>query len=463
MYKFILITLLIPASLFASNLSFHLADEAHLTYQAISLKNEGMAFESLSTLNVAQLPQGIESCTANSTCHIRYQNTCTPTTVLAPQANCLLWFHAKNSNYFAQPLEKIVTITVGEQRTRFRFRASSQLFVAGNFTKPGDLIARWDGKKWYPLGNGLTGESALSLVEYKGDLVAGGDFYMAGETPVDFMARWNGKQWDPVHDGIGDPGPNTLAVYADTLFAGGGFGEVDHSVEAHYLASFFDERWSGYETYLNDPITTLVANGSALYAGGDFIEPVNHIGLWQYSHFEPLGAGLNGVVSILTTTPNQGIYAGGRFTASGQQPLNHIAQWDGQQWLALKDGLNDEVMALATYHDVLYAGGLFTASGKQSLHKIAQWNGHKWQPLAGGVAYEPNPKFSQIRSIFSLQDAVFVGGYFTQAINETHPVNANYVAQWHTKSKTWSALGNGVNGLVHSVLVMPVLEIAPVI
>lgn len=467
MHKPLLIAaLLLPLPIFANSFMFSVPREnQHLSYRAVAIQNTSQSPQQLQQIKFTSFPENIEGCTAGSSCLSQYQNTCVTHQILAPGAKCLLWFHAQKDAKFttsdAKPLTLTITNAQQESETQtIRIEARSELFAAGDFTMPANHIARWDGRRWLPLGQGIEGESVETLVEYEGDLIAGGEFYEADGKSVDFIARWNGQDWYPLRDGIAQPGPATLAVYADSLFAAGGFDQVDGHIDAQYLASFYDERWSGYKTDLNDMILALAVVNKKLYLGGHFTEPAQHIARWEYSHAEPLGTGLDNVVLALATAKDDTLYAGGEFTHGGQISLEHIAHWNNREWLPLGAGFDKRVQALSVNAGVLYAGGAFTRSGKEPLSAIAKWNGRYWEALAGGVTYEANPNFTGVYSIASLNDNVFVGGYFTQANNVNGVVAAKNIAQWQSSSQTWYALGDGLNALVHSLLVVPILDLS---
>lgn len=461
----LLITLLFPVSLFANSFSFYLPIEnQHLVYRAVAIKNTSDAPQQLQQINFSPLPADIELCTANSNCPTNYQNTCNTHHVLAPNTACLLWFRAKTSAKVSVAKEQRLTIHIvnAQQESTvqtFRLAAHSEVFAAGDFTQPANHIARWNGQRWLALGQGLSGTSAQSLVEYDGDVVAGGDFYKAGTKDVNFLARWNGQAWQALQGGVGDPGPSDLTVYHDALFVGGGFDQVDWNIDAHYLAAFYDDHWTGFKTEFDFPILSLASTDENLYLAGDFHEPTLQVGVWRNNHVEPLGAGLNDVVFSLAAATNDTVYAGGAFTASGATQLNHIGQWNGQQWLPLGEGLEGEVYALRIDDNTLYAGGRFERSGTQSLSAIAHWNGHQWQSLAGGVTRRVNPSFTTVYSIASKNEEVFVGGYFNQANNIDTTLTTNNIAQWHNATQTWQALGTGLNDTVRSIVIVPVLDL----
>lgn len=94
-------------------------------------------------------------------------------------------------------------------------------------------------ESWQALDSGLNG-TVRSLIEYEGDLIAGGEFTDANGTPVNHIARWNGASWEPLGSGF-NSFVNTLLVYEGELIAGGSFTQTkDGSTTLNFLA-----RWSG--------------------------------------------------------------------------------------------------------------------------------------------------------------------------------------------------------------------------
>lgn len=88
---------------------------------------------------------------------------------------------------------------------------NNELIAGGTFRTAGGAdapcIARWNGTVWRPLGAGFAGgylgPSVYCLMEYNGDLIAGGQFDFAGDVAADNIARWNGAQWRPLGAGVG--------------------------------------------------------------------------------------------------------------------------------------------------------------------------------------------------------------------------------------------------------------------
>jgi hypothetical protein len=132
-------------------------------------------------------------------------------------------------------------------------------------------------------------------------LYAGGLFQIAGDVTANRVARWDGKSWSALGEGM--PGDiitrvNALTVFDDgtgpALYAGGYFA-IAGEVEAHNIAQWDGRSWSalgsGTDTgrYLDTTVTALTpfddGTGPALYAGGGFDTAGGagswHIGAWR--------------------------------------------------------------------------------------------------------------------------------------------------------------------------------------
>ena len=87
----------------------------------------------------------------------------------------------------------------------------------------------------------------------------------------------------------------------------------------------------------------------------------------------------------------------------------------------------------------VYIGGSFAKAGGISATNVAKWNGSTWSALGSGVN-------SVVHALAVSGSDLYVGGAFTNAGG----ISANRVAKWDGYS--WSALGSGVeNGLVSAL------------
>jgi hypothetical protein len=296
-------------------------------------------------------------------------------------------------------------------------RSSGELIVGGEFSVAGTVvangIARWDGTSWSPLGSGLTLGSGLNGGVYalaelpNGDLVAGGEFTIAGGVPANRIARWNGSSWSPFGSGM-DSTVGSLAVL---------------------------------------PNGDLVAGGSFTTAGD---VTANRIARWNGSSWASLGSGMSSVVRALAVLPNGDLVAGGFFTTAGGVSANRIARWDGASWAPLGSGMTGCVSALAVLpNGDLVAGGWFATAGGVTANRIARWDGSSWYPLGLGLSGTGGWALSVLPN-----GDLVAGGDFTTAGG----VTANRIARWDGSS--WAPLGSGMNGSVSTLAVLPNGDIA---
>jgi hypothetical protein len=94
---------------------------------------------------------------------------------------------------------------------------------------PAYSIARWDGGQWHALGDGIGSgvpwdyQYVFALATYEDDVVAAGNFVLAGGEPASRIARWNGADWGTLGSGLHNEA-FALQVSAGELFVGGHFG-----------------------------------------------------------------------------------------------------------------------------------------------------------------------------------------------------------------------------------------------
>jgi uncharacterized repeat protein (TIGR01451 family) len=306
------------------------------------------------------------------------------------------------------------------------------LFVGGNFTtaggQPAQLIARWDGAAWSPLGSGLGGEgnpSVRALAVHDGALIVGGNFAFAGATSVQNIARWDGGAWSALAGSAGEgvsSGVSSLASFDGNLVvAGRGFAFAG-GIAARSIA-----RWDGAEwgTLSGQPGTGLP------------------------------GPGIPAQVNAMTLYDGD-LVIGGVFGLAGSATVHNVARWDGVGWHAFGDppgvdglpggGVSPSVEALAVYHGDLIVGGKFLVAGNTLVRHIARWDGSAWSGLQGpgsGVANSAGPV--AVSALYVEGDDLIVAGQF----GEADGVAAANIARWN--GSAWSSLGAGTNGAVEAL------------
>jgi len=361
----------------------------------------------------------------------------------------------------------------------------TQLVAGGTFTTAGGVtmnyIARWDGSEWHNFGSGMSlSVDALTAWDPDGDgpltaqLVAGGDFDIAGGVTVNYIAQWGGSAWQALGNGMNssvetltswDPdGDGLLPVQ---LVAGGTFTTAG-GVTMNRVARWDGSAWQALGAGMNNRVETLMSwdpDGNSplpaqLVAGGDFTTAdgieVNRIARWDGATWQPFGSGMNSRVwSLITWDPDGDgplpaqLVAGGSFTTAGGVTVNNVARWDGATWLPFGSGMDDTVLALTTWDPdgvgplaaQLVAAGDFSTAGGVTVNRVALWDGSAWQPIGSGMnarvdcltTWDPD-------GAGPLAAQLVAGGGFTTAGG----VTVNRVALWD--GSAWQSFGIGLGG-----------------
>ncbi len=208
------------------------------------------------------------------------------------------------------------------------------LYAGGDFTNmdgvPCNGIARWDGTSWHPCGTGVTvsgGASVDALGVYNGKLYVGGYFEFAGGIPAWNLAAWDSTNWQSI--GIGTS--QTGNYYAGSVMEMGTFNNK------LFIAGLFNE--------VNGLYTSPLA-----YTDGVNWFPTNNSGLgfiYDIKEFENK--------LFMATTPYQ-VYTSN----------------DGVNFTLVGSLFNGNIKSLEVFNDTLYAAGGFEMCGGTPCYRIAR-------------------------------------------------------------------------------------------
>jgi len=309
----------------------------------------------------------------------------------------------------------------------------TNVFAAGWFSRAGGVgvggVASWDGERWSSVGGADFNFSELrALATYETNLYVGGTFFSALTNGFGFganaIARWNGVSWSALGAGLRMNGTNgvvrAIATSADgAVYAGGIFTHAGGSLATNVAR--FITNWQPVGAGPGGEVLALALLGTDLYAGGAFTNAgdatASGIARWDGANWQTVGSGMTGIVRTLVASGTD-LYVGGMFTNVTVGATN-IAKWDGSAWSALESGIGgnsgDYVASLAVKGTDLYAGGHFTKAGGIDVNHIARWNGSAWSALGSGVApgLVLNPPV--VRALAFMDDALHVGGHFVTA------------------------------------------------
>jgi hypothetical protein len=260
------------------------------------------------------------------------------------------------------------------------------LYAGGSFSYAGGHSARrvacWDGVNWTNLGAGIDG-TVYSLKAGPGGLLyAGGYFTEAGTATANRVAAWNGSTWSNLGSGMNSTVYALTLDSSGTLYAAGLFSIAD-SNSVSRIAMWDGMHWTNMGSGLNSTVYALEAgtNGE-VYAGGNFTtaggESASRVAMWKDGVWTNLGEGLGDYVRTLHFGADGLLYAGGYFEEAGDAGAMHVARWDGQQWQHMGEGVtrSSQCYVLSMVqgpNGSVYAGGRFDASGTNPMNNVARW------------------------------------------------------------------------------------------
>jgi trimeric autotransporter adhesin len=199
----------------------------------------------------------------------------------------------------------------------------NDLIACGNFKLAGvqivNGVARWDGTQWHSMGNGFN-STVYAVCEFGGELYAGGDFTISGTTQLHSIAKWNGTDWiDPGFSLYYSNTSNytfihTLKVLNNKLFVSGGFDRavagsdtMNCQAVVAYNGTSIDTLKGGTTGY---EIEALAIYNGLLFVGGGPTNSSSYIASYN------LPTGINDIVelnTLVTIYPNP---TSGQFTIS---------------------------------------------------------------------------------------------------------------------------------------------------
>lgn len=317
------------------------------------------------------------------------------------------------------------------------YPVNSFALYSGNLCAANYGVSVWNGTTWTDMSNGLKAMfgsgDVYAIANYNNVLFSGGSFTVF--TPdgnwYNNAARFSNGSWTTCGSGKGNDGSGMseivicLIEYGGQLYAGGKFGtaggDPSYPKDAAYIARFDGTEWYSVGGGMDYTVTDMIAFNSELIVSGYFTHAAylnsacaenpeklsaNYIAKWNGTIWSPLGSGMDGKVTALVVH-NGELYAGGSFGNAGGKTADNIAKWNGSSWSAVGSGLNGQVYDLVSYDGSLYAGGAGFMIDNNT-HYIAKWNGTNWAALGLGVDN------SVLKLIVNNND-LYVGGSFINA------------------------------------------------
>ena len=139
--------------------------------------------------------------------------------------------------------------------------SSGEVYVGGNFTQAGGVtangVAKWNGTVWSSLGtgigNGVNGGVYALAVAGSGELYVGGNFTQAGGVVANNVAKWNGTVWSSLGTGLNRAALKLVLGPVSKLYAGGFFTATGDGSKAMAYFGIYDP---------NAPLATTAAKAT---------------------------------------------------------------------------------------------------------------------------------------------------------------------------------------------------------
>ncbi len=364
----------------------------------------------------------------------------------------------------------------GDERWDFRFGCvgldnsptafawhDGQLHLGGWFYTAGHAVvngvARWDGTNFWPLGGGLWMPSdfnfnqlsgVMALASFRGQLIAGGEFFLTDTNTTQALAVWNGTNWSSLGGVTGRV--TVLKVESDALYVGGVFG-FPGDTNRYAVARWDGAQWETFGSVVEAcfhcgeaSVHSLAVRGQEIIVLGSFHYmaglPTGGYVRYDGTQWDQFPSNVGGGLRDVTFHGDQ-VFVAGQFFSIGADNVTNVARWSGTNWLPVGEhlgiatwpleGIDDEsVDRLHSDGDALYAIGEFTRSGSTAMDGVARWNSTAWESMGTNILSD-----NDWRSVIgtSPDGRVFLGGYFESLRGRP----AGHIAEWN--GIQWQPLG----------------------
>ncbi len=315
------------------------------------------------------------------------------------------------------------------------------LLAGGQFAHAGGIEARnlahFDGLEWQRFaGSAGTDQRVLAIASFDDggpQIVIGGEFREvfgptsegAPSLTAGAVARFDGKVWLPMGQGMESPpgaplaSVNAFAVYDDgkgeRLIAAGRFSSAD-GAPAGSIAAWDGVSWSSlgeglFRTSGPAQVRALAVHdegeGPRLFAAGlmDFASaqgvsvPAANIARWDGLEWSAVGAGLPATPkSLASHSPSGGaplLVAGGQLFQAGASEVLLMA-WNGKGWTPYAGGLQSQfstpsILSMGSFDlgdgPMLYVGSNspLIVPGVEGTQRIARHDGQEWLPVGSAA------------------------------------------------------------------------------
>ena len=352
------------------------------------------------------------------------------------------------------------------------------LYAYGRFRIGGSMpivsLARWDGVEWHSVGvdlddsveavagfdghlycaaqgiyrlDGLTWTRVIEtnawvhqLLEFDGQLVAGGDFTMANGTEAAYMLGWDGYVVHASFQGL-ESRPEDLVIHENQLHAVGWISDMGEPARG-WVQSWSGSQWEllGSGLLENHASIRMASTDGDLFilgmrwTGGPTEDFVLR---WTGSIWEDYFVDQDAQYFRDLVIQDGKFWLGGRFDDLRGSGSTNLAWHDGDDWHAPFPGgrgCDGPVLSMAVHEDRLLIGGGFRMAGDNDSPIVADWTGSEWSEMPDWQDLEGNPVKppleSRTQAVASLDDQLLAtgnwgeySGFIAQRTDDEEPWN----------------------------------------
>jgi hypothetical protein len=272
------------------------------------------------------------------------------------------------------------------------------IYAVGNFIRaglvPADRAAMWnDETGWRPMGAGFN-NFVRRMVEYRGEVIVGGDFTFSGTTSLNRVARWNGSEWQAMGSGF-NSSVQRLRVHNDTLYSVGNFILESGNRAAYWSPS--TSSWTALNFNIVGTVFDIVGEGDQLaVAGGPTMTEGSNVmirsgGVWR-TIAPILTYGTTNRATVRALAYHEGILYAAASNVTRWQVYRYQEQSDPElyPWFEVGGPWSDAILDMAVYKGELHIGGFFfntLESGPNQIVGAAKWDADRGEfvKLGGGL------------------------------------------------------------------------------
>lgn len=308
---------------------------------------------------------------------------------------------------------------------------------------------------WQSISNGLDQPIHQFVKAPDQSLLAVGMMNVANGKTLNKVGLWDGTKLNAIGPYVTGATPSSIDVIhtaaydaKGTLYVGGSFTANTFKNVAYWTGS----EWIGCPGLSSTVHRILADKSGTVYAATD-----EGVWAWNKTTWSRLGTvdEISGAVYDLAWGPDSSLWAAGDISMEAGTSSLGLAKWDGQKWIPQGIGVNGKIYSIQVLSDgTVYAGGDFRYAYTKSiqdgnsdilwLNYVGKWNGSKWTRLGEGVN-------GVVRSlVVDTQGNLMIGGNFTGTnialggIQET-----GHLALW--SHNQWNSIGVGTDGPVLSM------------